>query len=248
MVSSNIIYIIERDIRQFFKYRWWMAGLISMNLADIFILAIVFTNLIQRIRYFEFVLPGIVVLALFASAFTIGREVSIEIRRKIHYYILSLPFSDWEVILGRVIAGSVRGLIYSSPLLLLAIILSPLPNIILLLAIPPILFILSLGISSLAIFLATVIKNFDAYITMRGLLYFLLIFNSTVFYPLSVFEHLPQPIYYIAVANPITHTADLLRDILQDGVIYMDRLLYLTLFSMVFLLVSSILYLKAIRH
>jgi len=242
------LYIIERDVRQFFKYRWWMAGLISMNLADIFILAIVFTNLIKRLQYFQFVLPGIVVLALFASAFTIGREVSIEIRRKIHYYILSLPFRDWEVILGRVIAGSIRGLMYSTPLLLLAIILSPHPNIPLLLLIPLIMFILSLGISSLAIFLATVIKNFDAYITMRGLLYFLLIFNSTVFYPLSIFERLPKPIYYIAVANPITHAADLLRGILQVGVIYMDRILYLTLFSMIFLFVSSLLYLKAIRQ
>ena len=243
----RIIYVIERDVRQFFKYRWWMAGLISMNLADIFILAIIFTNLITRLRYFEFVLPGIVVLALFASAFTIGREVSIEIRRRIHYYILSLPFRDWEVILGRVIAGSIRGLIYSSPLLLLAIALSPHPDPMLLLVIPPFLFILSLGISSLAIFLATVIKNFDAYITMRGLLYFLLIFNSTVFYPLSVFERLPKPIYYIAIYNPITHGADLLRSILQEGTIYIDNIIYLTLFSMIFLLISSYLYLKAIR-
>jgi len=243
-----ILYVIERDIRRFFKYRWWMAGLISMNLADIFILAIIFNNLVIRFKYFNFLLPGIVVLALYASAFTIGREVSAEVRRKIHHYYLSLPFKDWELILGRSISGSIRGLIYSTPLLILAIALSPLPKPVMLLYLPPILFILAMGVSSLAIFLATVIRNFDAYVSVRGLLYFLLMFNSTVFYPLDVFKLLPQPIYLIALYNPISHGADLMREILQVGVLSLDRVLYLTVFSFVFLGVSSILYLRVIRE
>ncbi len=243
-----IIYIIEKDIRRFFRYRWWMAGLISMNLADIFILALIFNNLVIRFRYFNFLLPGIVVLALFASAFTIGREVSAEVRRKIHHYYLSLPFKDWELIIGRSISGSIRGLIYSTPLLLLAIILSPNPDPYLLLAIPPIMFILSIGVSALAIFLATVIKNFDAYVTVRGLLYFLLMFNSTVFYPIDVFKRLPWVIYYIALYNPISHGADLMREILQGGYISIDKVIYLSIFSLVFLVVSSTLYLRKIRE
>jgi len=243
-----IIYIIERDIRRFFKYRWWMAGLISMNLADIFILAIIFNNLVVRFEYFNFLLPGIVVLALYASAFTIGREVSAEVRRKIHHYYLSLPFSDWDLILGRSISGSIRGLIYSTPLLILAILLSPLPNPYILMYLPPILFILAMGVSSLAIFLATVIRNFDAYISVRGLLYFLLMFNSTVFYPLDVLEILPQPIYVIAQYNPVSHGADLMREALQYGVLSFDRIVYLTIFSLVFLGISSILYLRIIRE
>lgn len=244
---TSITLIIERDVRQFFKYRWWMAGLISMNLADIFILAIVFSKMVTRIEYFAFVLPGIVVMALFASAFTIGREVSIEIRRQFHHYILSLPFKDWEVVLGRMIAGGIRGLIYSSPLLLLAIILSPTPNPSALLAIPPILLLLSLGIGALAIFMATVIKNFDAYITARGLLYFLLIFCSTVFYPIEVFKILPPPIYIIASLNPVSHGADIMRSILYKGLIPLNSLYYLTIFSALFAVTGSILYAVAIR-
>lgn len=243
-----IFFVIERDVRQFFKYRWWMAGLISMNLADIFILALVFNNLVSRFKYFNFVLPGIVVLALFASAFTIGREVSIEIRRQFYYYILSLPFKDWEVIVGRVIAGGIRGLIYSSPLLLLAIVFSPVPKPFTLLYIPVILFILSIGISSLAIFLATVIKNFDAYITVRGLLYFLLMFNSTVFYPIAIFEKMPIPIYVIALYNPVSHGADLMRSLLQFGELSLYSIVILTGFSLVFLITGSFLYAYSIRR
>ena len=247
MKLPSITLIIEKDVRQFFKYRWWMAGLISMNLADIFILAVVFSKMVTRIEYFAFVLPGIVVMALFASAFTIGREVSIEIRRQFHHYILSLPFRDWEVVLGRMIAGGIRGLIYSSPLLLLAIVLSPTPNLLALLAIPPILLLLSLGIGALAIFMATVIKNFDAYITARGLLYFLLIFCSTVFYPIEVFKVLPPPIYTVAQLNPVSHGADLMRSILHNGSIQLESVYYLTIFSTLFAVIGSILYAVAIR-
>lgn len=242
-----IQYIIEKDVKQFFKYKWWMAGLISMNLADIFILAIVFNNMIKKIQYFTFVLPGIVILALFASSFTIGREVFLEIKRKIHYYILSLPFRDWELVLGRMIAGGIRGLIYSSPLLLLAIILNPIPNPIILIALPPLLLILSLGMSAIAVFLASVIKNFDAYITARGLLYFILIFCSTVFYPIQIFKLLPLPIYAIAVINPVSHGADITRKILLDGYIPIENLVPLIIFSAIFTILSSILYAYAIR-
>lgn len=242
-----IQYIIEKDVKAFFKYKWWMAGLISMNLADIFILAIVFNNMVRKFQYFNFVLPGIVIAALFASSFTIGREVSIEIRRRIHHYILSLPFRDWELIWGRMIAGGIRGLIYSTPLLLLAIVLSPLPNVILLIYIPPLLFLLSIGIGALAIFLASVIRNFDAYITARGLLYFILIFCSTVFYPIEIFKKLPEPIYIIASYNPVSHGADIMRTILYKGLVPIENIVPLFTFSIIFAVVGASLYAIAIR-
>jgi len=245
---TKIHLIIERDIRNFFKYRWWMAGLISMNLADLFILAIIFSNLIVRLEYFEFVLPGIAILALFASAFTIGREVYGEVRRGIHHYLLSLPVSKWEIIIGRPIAGGIRGLIYSTPMLILAIILSPTPNPELIPMIIPLLFILAVGISSLAIFLASVVRNLDAYISIRGLLYFILMFSSTVFYPIDVFIDLPTPIYYLALYNPVSHGADMMREVLQMGFFNPVKALSLTIFSIVFLVVSSILYYRRIRE
>ncbi len=245
---TKIHLIIERDVRNFFKYRWWMAGLISMNLADLFILAVIFSNLVVRLKYFEFVLPGIAILALFASAFTIGREVYGEVRRGIHHYLLSLPVDKWEIILGRPIAGGIRGLIYATPMLLLAIYLSPTPNPSLLIIIPPTLFVLAVGISSLAIFLAAVVRNLDAYISIRGLLYFILMFSSTVFYPIDVFKELPTPIYLLALYNPVSHGADMMREILQKGVLDPGKTISLLIFSLTFLAISSILYYRRIQE
>ncbi len=247
-MNTKLHLIVERDVRNFFKYRWWMAGLISMNLADLFILAIVFSRMVTRLEYFKFVLPGIAILALFASAFTIGREVSAEIRRMLHHYLLSLPVKEWEIIIGRPLAGGIRGLIYAAPMLGLAIVLSPTPRPELLIYIPPVLFMLGMGISALAIFLATVVRNFDAYISIRGLMYFILMFSSTVFYPIDVLKNLPTPIYLLALYNPVSHGADLMREVLQQGVLDPMKIISLTIFSTVFLLVSSILYYRRIRE
>ena len=40
-MMKGILYIVELDFRNFFRYKWWLAGLISMNLADLFIMAVV---------------------------------------------------------------------------------------------------------------------------------------------------------------------------------------------------------------
>jgi ABC-2 type transport system permease protein len=77
----NISIIISRDLQRFWKYRWWLAGLITMNLADLFIFALLFNNMVRRDlipNYFLFIATGIAAIASFASAFSIGREVGVE--------------------------------------------------------------------------------------------------------------------------------------------------------------------------
>ena len=89
-VLTGLKAIMEHDFRTFFKYRFFMAGLISMNLADLLIMAVVYTQMVS-FNYFKFVAPGIVAVGLFAAAFVIGREVNNETRRGYNQYLLSLP-------------------------------------------------------------------------------------------------------------------------------------------------------------
>ncbi len=246
------VYIVEHDVRNFFKYKWWLAGLISMNIADIAILALIFSNMITRFQYFSFVLPGIVVGALFASAFAIGREINIEIRRGIHYYLLSLPLSKNEIIFGRIISGGIRGLIYMSPFLIISIIyyyyvMKTTPTLQSFIVSLIILLILSLGISSLSISMAASTRSFDLYVTLRGLLYFVLLFCSTIFYPIQVLDMLPQPIPIIAAYNPVTHGADILRNALSGGQLPLQNVLHATIFSTVFIIIGAIIYSKTIQ-
>ncbi len=59
----------------------------------------------QIVSYFSFFAPDVPIIGLFASAFMIGREINMEVRRQIHHYMLSLPITRLELALGRLLAG-----------------------------------------------------------------------------------------------------------------------------------------------
>ena len=110
-----ILHLLEYDFRRFLRYRWWILGLISMNLADLFIMAMVFTKMVNPniiLNYFRFFSPGITITASFAAAFTIGREINWEVRRNFSHYMLSLPMTRRELASGRMLSGGLRGMIY----------------------------------------------------------------------------------------------------------------------------------------
>ena len=173
-----VLHIVEHDFRNFFRYKWWLVGLISMNLADLFIMAIVYNHMLsgevtQQIKsYFDFFAPGLAVTGLFASAFMIGREINMERRREVHQYMLSLPMTRLELAVGRVLSGGLRGMVYMSPLLLTCFIFLGFPTVWQFLVILAVLFLLAMGISGLSIAIAVSTSSLEKFITARGLVYY----------------------------------------------------------------------------
>jgi ABC-2 type transport system permease protein len=241
--------IMEHDFRTFFKYRFFMAGLISMNLADLLIMAVVYTQMVS-FNYFKFVSPGIVAVGLFAAAFVIGREVNNETRRGYNQYLLSLPVRRSELILGRMIAGGLRGLIYAIPLLVLAMLILTFPSVMQFGLIIVAMFLLGMGISGLAISLAVLLRSFERFTTARSLIYLLLIFCSTVFYPITVLQHLfGGSLAVFARANPLSAVSDLLRGYLMGTPpVTFSSWAELLVFSAVFNLAGAGLYALAIQR
>jgi ABC-2 type transport system permease protein len=214
---KSIYMIINRDLGRFWKYRWWLAGLVTMNLADLFIFAVLFNRIVNRELipdYFLFIAPGITAIAAFASAFSIGREVGVEIRRGFTQYLLSLPISRLELAMGRILSGVVRGMIYEMPFLILLLILIKIPSAIEILYILMASILMTLTMSSLSIAISTSTRNFDMQATLRSFTYFILFFISNVFYPEKLIRvRFPGPLYYIASSNPISLTVSLYREI-----------------------------------
>ncbi|MDH5754173.1 MAG: ABC transporter permease [Candidatus Bathyarchaeota archaeon] len=255
-----ILYVLERDFRYFFRYRWWIVGMLSMSLADLFIMAVVYTGMVkqeiteQYVSYFLFFAPGITITALFAAAFMIGREINMEIRREISHYMLSLPVKRWELAFGRVLAGGLRGMAYMTPLLLTTLLVtfvwagnvpSPLQMLIIVLA----LFLISVGTSGLSITLALSTTSFEKYVTARGVVYYVLFFCSTVFYPLNLIQDvMPQAFVIIARYNPLSCGADLARFFLLghptfEPVMFLD----LAVFALFFALLAMFAYMKIVQ-
>lgn len=212
--------VLEHDIRHFFRYKWWLAGLIAINLADIFVMALVFSNIIRALDYFKFVVPGVAVAALFVSAFAIGREVNMEIRRGYLHYLLSLPTPRRDLVVGRIASGAVRGMLYSSPFVAFAAAVnwpvSPSDFAAALLA----LLAISVAFSSLSVALAASVRSFDKFVMIRATLNFLFMFASTVFYPIQALEAAfgaSSLLALFARNNPVSHGAELLRSALAGS-------------------------------
>jgi ABC-2 type transport system permease protein len=250
-----IFHLIEHDFRNFFRYKWWLAGLISMNLADLLIMAVVYNQMLspeiaEQIKsYFSF----FTVVGLFASAFMIGREINMEVRRQIHHYMLSLPITRLELALGRLLAGGLRGMMYMTPLLLTTFLIISFPSLPQLFIILGALFLLATGISGVSIAIAVSITSFEKFITARGLIYYVLFFCSSIFYPLSLIQTLgqegimPQPLVVLAELNPLSNGADLIRAFLLGNPAFtFDMIRNLVVFSAIFVAAATIAYMKII--
>ncbi|MBX5326700.1 MAG: ABC transporter permease [Candidatus Bathyarchaeia archaeon] len=254
---KTILYVVERDFKYFFRYKWWIAGMISMNLADLLIMAVVYTGMVsqeitqQYVSYFVFFAPGLTITALFAAAFMIGREINMEVRREISHYMLSLPIKRWELAIGRVLAGGFRGLVYMTPLLITTITITHVftnvvPSPLQLLSIVAALLFISIGTSGLSISLAISTTSFEKYITARSVVYYVLFFCSTVFYPIDLIQSaLPQTLALVAQYNPLSAGADLSRAFLL-GYPPFSAFMFLDVvaFGLVFALVAMLAYMK----
>ncbi len=256
-----IIHLIEHDFRNFFRYKWWLVGLISMNLADLFIMAIVYNEMVnpallgQIKDYFMFFAPGVTVIGLFASAYMIGREINMEVRREIHHYMLSLPITRLELAVGRLLSGGLRGMMYMSPLLLTTFLFIGFPTFLQLLVILGALFLLATGISGLSIATAVSTSSLEKFVTARGLVYYVLFFCSSIFYPLSLIQDLgrdgvmPQPIVILAEFNPLSSGADLIRAFLIGSPEFSFNMVRnLVIFSLIFAIAAMFAYMKIIER
>jgi len=256
-----ILHLLEHDFRNFFRYKWWLAGLISMNLADLFIMAIVYNRMIsdevtQQIRsYFNFFAPGLAVTGLFASAFMIGREINMERRREVHHYMLSLPMTRMELAIGRVLSGGLRGMVYMLPLLLTCFLFLGFPTIWQLLLILAVLFLLAVGISGLSIAIAVSTSSLEKFITARGLVYYTLFFCSSVFYPLSLIQQLgrdgkfPMMLVTMAEVNPLSNASDMIRYFLLGyPPFHFTSIINVLVFSAIFTFGATFAYMKIIER
>jgi ABC-2 type transport system permease protein len=253
---KGIIRMIEHDFRNFFRYKWWLVGLISMNLADLFVSALVYNTILKSSvssaigSYFNFFAPGLAVTGLFASAFMIGREINMERRREVHHYMLSLPMTRLELAIGRVLSGGLRGMMYMSPLLLTCFIFVGFPTIWQLLLILAVLFLLAVGISGLSISIAVSTSSLEKFITARGAVYYVLFFCSTVFYPLSVIQNAGAGLATLAEINPLSGASDMIRSILLPKFFSFSYLsiFYVAAFSAIFTFTAVFAYMKILER
>lgn len=216
---SRLFLVAKTDFSYFFRTKWLMAVLISLNVSDMLVYALVITRLISP-AYFAFVVPGIVTVGLFSAATDTGRRIWLALREGVAQYYLTLPVRTSGLVVAYIISGGLGGVVYSSTLLVIALIAAQtigataiqpqnLLNAIFLL---PFMFVLATGIAGLAGFFASISRRGEMYWVYAQALQVTMITVSTIFYPVTIIvQYLPGPIATIAQYNPLSLAATALR-------------------------------------
>ncbi len=246
---SRILHLARNDFSYFFRTKWLMAVLLSLNLSDMLVVALVY-NKLMSFNYFKFFVPGVVVMGLFVAALDTGRRIWLAFREGVIHYYLSLPISTGGIVLAYLLAGGLASIVYSSALLLIALIVLPANAILNTFILLPFIFVLAMGLASISATLAALASTHgEFFFAYQQVVQVLLLTLSTVFYPIEyIKQYLPSFMINVVSWNPLSLAADAMRQYTFSGQpVQPIFLLSILLTSIPFAVIGAVAYLTTLR-
>jgi len=211
---SKLFIIAKRDILTFFT-NFYGVGFRTLNLL---LYVVVFAYVLAKIvpsqitgglTYIQFFALGATVLSLFGASYLIGRDVYWDRESGFLNYLLALPFSRTDIVLGRSLGGAIRSLPNMLPIYGIALVLVPsaLINVMVCMIL---LFIFSFGLCGLGILLSTAMRKEEKWRLATMLLELFLVRSSTAMYPIFA---MPVWLQVFTKMNPVTYAVESTRAI-----------------------------------
>lgn len=219
MSEFRVVFAIARnDFSYFFRTKWLMAVLLSLNLSDMLVVALVY-NKMMAFDYFLYFVPAVIIMGLFAASLDVGRRIWLALREGVIQYELSLPVSTQGLVAAYLLAAGAASLVYAISLMAIALIVLPTNAVWSALLLLPFLFVLATGLAGIAATLAAVASTHgEFFFAFQNIVQTLLLVLSTVYYPLDVIQqHLPPFFVTLAEANPLSLAAEALRQYTFTG-------------------------------
>jgi ABC-type polysaccharide/polyol phosphate export permease len=209
--------VLRVDLSYFFRTKWLIATLVALNLADMLVVGLIYTNMMS-FDYFVFFAPGVVVSAMFAAALDVGRRVYLGLTEGVTQYYLSLPISLEALTWAHLLSAGFGGTIYGGIILLFAVVAVPQLATPAVLFFVPIMFVLSMGLGGITAVLNLFSKGGDRYWVFAEGVQTALLGLSTVFYPPQTMSAvLPGEVFSAVMANPLSQAVNALRDAIFSG-------------------------------
>ncbi len=208
---NKVLLVVERDVRLFFQYKFLIILRAIWFVSQVALFGLIASRMINIPDYFRYYVSGLSVMTLYSAAIFIGFDIYEEAEHGVFEYLLSLPVSRRQLVLGRSIGGGLRSFIYVGPLIAVSLYVigsvNPASFLVSLFS----LFLFAFGVSGMSITIAVIIKSSDRYDILMGVLDALIVRLSTAMYPLAVIQA-SNPFYGgVANFNPVTYAADLFR-------------------------------------
>ncbi|MCK4267735.1 MAG: ABC transporter permease [Actinomycetia bacterium] len=161
--------------------------------------------------YVSFIFPGIIGMTLlFTSVFT---AVSIVWDREFGFLkeVMVAPISRWSIAVGKALGGSTVALIQGVIVLLLAPFLGLHLSFLTLIALVPLMYLISISLTSMGIVIAVKMETMEGFQMILNFLVMPIFVLSGAMFPLS---SLPPWLTVLTRVNPLTYGVDALRGLM----------------------------------
>ena len=209
--------VVERDLHMFIQYKFLLIMRGIWFVAQVALFGIVVNKMVEGaatqlgIDYFNYYVAGVTIITLYSTAMFIGYDIFEEAEHGVFEYLLALPVSRRELVLGRSIGGGLRSFVYVGPLLVIVLSILGISNPLYLLVAVASLFLFAFGVSGMSITIAVAMKSGDKYDILIGVLDALIVRLSTTMYPMFYLQQAMPAYASIAQFNPLTYASDLFR-------------------------------------
>lgn len=204
-----------REVVRFISDRSRVIGSLFFPLLMLVVFGAGFSQLIgsvgDGVDYVQFLYPGILAIMVLTSSLQAGISVVADREYGFLREILVAPLSRTGIVLGKTAGATVQALLQTGLLLLLAPLLGVQLSLASVLALIPVVAILSTGLSGLGLVLASFIKSQQAFQLLGQVVIFPLIFLAGVFFPVN---QVSSAVEVISKLNPLTYGVDAVRQVL----------------------------------
>lgn len=196
-------------------------------------------------NYLDFITPSILVLTMLAAGMSGGSSLMFD---KLLGYLnkfLSMPSPRESILLGKIAFITVRGLIQSVVILLVATAIgATIHPLVVYLEMLMVLLLFGILISAFGTTVALNMANHDTYAAVQAIVAMPLFFTSTALMP---YESMPGWLRAFARLNPVSYAIDSLRDIMS-GAIDPTPILVLILVTAIMLCICTYAFRKVTIH
>jgi ABC-2 type transport system permease protein len=243
--TSGLVWqMARRDILTLFRTPWIIISRSMAFIIQLFVFAYLVSGFVSYPNFFQYYAVGSVVAMVASIAFIIGYDIFEEAEEGLLDYLLTLPVSRRQFIVGRSLGGAVRSMIYIIPMFIIVAVLEHFANPLSILAAVVDLFLLAFGVTGLSITMAVSVRSANRFDVTLALLDLAVGRISTALYPLA---YLPQYIRPIAPYSPVTYASDSVRDALVGTSLNSLALAGLLAFVAIFLALGATIYFRRLE-
>jgi ABC-2 type transport system permease protein len=243
--TSGLVWqMARRDILTLFRTPWIIISRSMAFIIQLFVFAYFISGFVNYPGFFEYYAVGSVVAMVASISFVIGYDIFEEAEEGLLDYLLTLPVSRRQFIIGRALGGAVRSMIYVIPMFVIVAVLESFSNPLSILAAVLDLFLLAFGVTGLSITMAVTVRSANRFDVTLALLDLGVTRVSVALYPLAKLPYYVRP---IAPFSPVTFASTSVYDALVLTSLNTVELAGLLAFVAVFIVLGATIYFKRLE-